>query len=282
MELAIEFVPHHDFDRRNVLDVLSQLRPSTLDAPRVVTKSEPGIAFVSGLVQAPLLTPDEERYWFTWMNFLKYRAERNRRQLDLKHPDLNLIEWIEADLKEATEARNHIVQGNLRLIVGLAKKLAGSMEQMSELISEGMTPLIRSTELFDISLGNRFSTYATWAVRNQMVRLLKRVRNSPESTLGEDAPSWETLPDRVTPSDANETAQELRVAAVNRLLSSLSEREREIIAARFALDGQPSGQSLAEIAKQIGLSKERVRQITLNTLMKLRETISYDEFEAMS
>lgn len=282
MERTIEFVPHLDFDSRNSIEIMRQLRPASLNAPRTITKTEPGIAFVSGLVQAPLLTPEEERYWFTWMNFLKYRAERNRRQLDLKHPDLNLIEWIESDLKEAIEARNHIVQGNLRLIVGLAKKLATSMEQMSDLISEGMTPLIRSTELFDISLGNRFSTYATWAVRNQMVRLLKRSRNSPESTLGEDAPSWDNLPARVTPSDATEASQVVRVAAVHRLLSSLSDREREIIAARFALDGQPSGQSLADIAKQIGLSKERVRQITLNTLTKLRESMSYDEFEAMS
>ena len=282
MEKSIEFVPHVDFDRRNVLDVLRQLRPSSLDAPRVASKRERGIAFVSGLVEAPLLTAEEERYWFTWMNFLKYRAERNRRQLDLNRPNLDLVERIEADLKEAIEARNHIVQGNLRLIVGLAKKLAKSMDEMSDLISEGMTPLIRSTELFDISLGNKFSTYATWAVRNQMIRMLKRAWNSQESTLGEDAPAWENLPDRESVSDASEAAQELRVAAVQRLLASLPEREREIIAARFALDGQPNGQSLADIARQIGLSKERVRQIALNTLTKLRETISYDEFESIS
>ena len=70
--------------------------------------------------------------------------------------------------------------------------------------------------------------------------------------------------------------------AVRRLLSSLSEREREIVTARFALDGQPIGQSLADIAGRMGLSKERVRQIALSSLTKLRESMSYDEFEAIS
>jgi RNA polymerase primary sigma factor len=185
------------------------------------------------------------------------------------------------DLKEATETRNHIVQANLRLIVALARKLTISLEQMSDLISEGTTPLIRSVELFDISLGNRFSTYATWAVRNQMLRWLKRVRNSPERCLGEDAPAWETLPDRRREIEIPDVAHDARVAAVRRLLASLSERERQVLTARFALEGQPCGQSLADIAGQMGLSKERVRQIAMTTLTKLRECISVEEFESL-
>jgi RNA polymerase sigma factor (sigma-70 family) len=281
MERTIEFVPHEVFDRKNALDVLVALRPASLDCPPVLAQPEQAVAFVSGLVQAPLLTHDEERYLFTWMNFLKYRAERNRRQLSLNRPDQELIERIEADLKDANHARNHIVQGNVRLIVALAKKLSAALDQMSELISEGMTPLIRSVELFDISLGNRFSTYATWAVRNQMLRWLKRSRSSLELAVAVDSPSLENLADRRSETSATEASHQSRVAVVSQLLDTLPERERKVLAARFGLDGQPEGLSLADIADQIGLSKERVRQIALCSISKLRETISYDEFESL-
>ena len=284
MEQTIEFVPHADFERADVIAVMRNLRPSSLDNPPVYNRTEPGVAFVSGLVKAPLLTHEEERYWFTWMNFLKFRAERNRRLLDLSQPDRKLVARIEADVQEALQARNHIVQGNVRLIIALSKKLTGSLEEMSDLISEGMSPLIRAVELFDISLGNRFSTYATWAIRNQMLRWIKRSRNTLDVSSGEETPSFalENVPDRESATISSEAAQEMRMMAVRRLLSSLTEREREIVTARFALDGQPSGQSLAEIAGRVGLSKERVRQIAMTSLLKLRESMSYDEFEALS
>ena len=281
MEGTIEFVDHSTFRRVDASDRILAIRPGTIDEPPELEKCEPGLAFVSGLVQSPLLTPEEERYWFTWMNFLKSRAERNRRRLDLRHPKQSLVNSIQSDLDEALKVRNHIVRGNLRLIVALAKSLGKSVEQMSELISEGMTPMIRSVELFNIGLGNRFSTYATWAVRNQMLRYLKRIRTSPEFQLGEDAPSLENLPDRRPKFETVEAVPSMRAETVSHLMFTLSERERAVISARFGLDGNPSGQSLADIAEQVGLSKERVRQIVMNCLAKLRQMISDDEYEAM-
>lgn len=282
MERSIEFVPHPDFDNLNALNEIQNFASTAEKQGRASGKPEPGIAFVSGLVEAPLLTPDEERYWFTWMNFLKFRAERNRRRLDLTHLNSTLVKQIQSDLDEAIQARNHIVQANLRLIVALARKLTTSIDSMSDLISEGMSPLIRSVELFDISLGNRFSTYGTWAVRNQMIRWLKRARSQSEFQAGEMSCALESLPDRRPLVQASEETQQTRLAAVHQLLDLLTQRERQIITARFALEGQPHGQSLAEIAEQMGLSKERVRQIALTSLEKLREQMTFEEFEALT
>jgi RNA polymerase sigma factor (sigma-70 family) len=281
MERTIEFVDHPLFDGPDGLHQIQDMRPDSIDVAQETPHSAPGLAFVSGMVQSPLLTPEEERYWFVWMNFLKWRAENNRTLLDLNHPDQKLVARIDSDLDESLRVRNKIVQGNLRLIVALARKLAGSLEQMSELISEGMVPLMRSVELFDISLGNRFSTYATWAVRNQMLRYLKRQRSLFEFSSGEDVPSLENLPDKRPLAEPVESGADLRLDAVNHLLSSLSERERLVITARYGLEGHPQGQSLADIAGQMGLSKERVRQIVLTSLTKLRNGISVDEFEAI-
>ena len=282
MEKSIEFVPHIDFDRTDAMTTIQAMRPASLEERSPFRKSEPGLAFVTGLVDSPLLTPQEERYWFTWMNFLKFRAERFRRQLDLRHPDQSMADQIGLDLKAAEQARNFIVQANLRLIVALARKLATSLEQMTDLIGEGMAPMIRSVELFDIGMGYRFSTYATWAVRNQMIRWLKRERRIPEFVPGEDAPSLENLPDRQPATEASEVNHQIRLDIIHRLLSTLSERERQVVSARFALDGEPGGQSLAMIAERVGLSKERVRQIALNALAKLRGSMTCEELEAMS
>ena len=182
------------------------------------------------------------------------------------------------------DVRNRIVRSNLRLVVALSKKLsavkqAGAIDQMSELISEGTLPLIRSVELFDISLGNRFSTYATWAVRNQMFRFLKRRQSRFDSAVGEDD-RWASrlVDDRVYPEDDERQAAH-HVEVLQRLLSQLSERERIVVAARFGLDGQPQGQSLHDIAIQMGLSKERVRQIVIASLEKLQGFAQVGEIE---
>ncbi len=284
VEREIAFVDHPVFHEARPAEQLAALRPASLDEAPPPSKLEPGLAFVAGMVEMPLLSLDEERYLFAWMNFLKRRAERNRQRLSLNRPDEALVERIESDVREATTVRNRIVRSNLRLVVALSKKLsaakqAGALDQMSELISEGTLPLIRSVELFDVSLGNRFSTYATWAVRNQMFRFLKRRDSRMESAGGEDDLWMNRLVDvRAVPEDDERRATQ-HGELVQRLLSQLSERERIVIASRFGLDGHPQGQSLNDIARQFGLSKERIRQIVIASLEKLHEVANDGEFE---
>jgi RNA polymerase sigma factor (sigma-70 family) len=276
IERDIEFVRHPMFKKSDAAGQLAKQRPESLDRDDHESKPEPGLAFVAGLVESPLLTHEEETYLFTWMNFLKFRAEQSRRRLDLNAPDGSLVDRIDADLSAATAVRNRIVQSNLRLVVALARKLSGSLDQMSELIGEATLPLIRSVELFDISLGNRFSTYATWAVRNHMLRCLKRRQSAADRVAGHDDVWLDRLPDLRSSADEEAKASGDRAESVQRLLTSLNERERLVISARYGLDGQPRGQSLQDIAERVGLSKERVRQIAIAAIEKMQGIATTD------
>lgn len=266
----ITFIPHPDFavssGKRSTIETGHSAAPTR--AKPVRTQS--GAAFLGELVAAPLLTPDEEKDSFLQMNFLKFRAEAARRKLVERGWNIALWDQLEADLREAMEVRNRIVSANVRLVVSNATKLSNSVDHLSELTSEGFTPLIRAVELFDVSRGFRFSTYATWAIRNQMHRFLAKQKRAAEVL---DAGA-----NLLQAQDSQRDSQESDVnnpgvtASIERLMSVLSERERAIVADRFGLGGRPGGQSLADISRRWNLSKERVRQISLKALELMRKS----------
>ena len=279
MERSIEFVSQPFYGASDAVELIQAKRPVSLNEPREGLNVENGRTFISALVSQPPLKIEEERYWFDLMNFLKYRAEQNRLSLDLSRPDVSRVQQIDKDLDEALEIRNHIVESNLRLVVSLAKQFSRQPGQIYELISEGMLPLIRSVELFDIASGNHFSTYATWAVRNEIRRFLKRRKLSTVWFPNEDSSLLENVPD--TRSDCASSQLESREDArvVHRLLASLTERERRVILARFGLDDQSHRPSFAAIGNQVGLCGERVRQLITSALSKLKNEIrSEDNF----
>lgn len=267
----ISYVDHPEFHGRTAAKWLEAQRPDMTPTEGRRASATIGLAFVSGLVQAPLLSHPQERYLFLKMNFLKFRAERLRRKIKVQNPNPALIGQIQATLAESMEVRNQIAEANLRLVVAVAKKLSNSLDQLSELTSEGLLPLMRAVELFNVHLGNRFSTYATWAVRNQMHRALKRSRGAAELASSEDDAGWEGIADRRPSATAEIQAQEHQQQFLTELIDSLNDRERRVISARFGLDGEPTGQSLSDISVHIGLSKERVRQIVLQAVDKLRQ-----------
>lgn len=270
IERDISYVTHPEFHNPGFETDWADRRPTSLDHEPDSTTTGPGLAFVNGLVDAPVLTPAEETFLFTWMNYLRYRAEQSRQKLDLNCPQPRLLEQLESDMAQSQQLRNRIVRSNLRLVVALARTFSDSLDTMSELIAEATIPLIRAVELFDISLGNRFSTYATWAVRNHMGRCLKRRQTGDRGTLLE--PEFlDVIEDRTTSPDEQLRLQADHAEIVRTLLQELNERERLVVSARFGLDGHPRGQSLQEIADRVGLSKERVRQIAMHAISKLQE-----------
>lgn len=273
----IAFVGHPEFVKRQAERWIESLKPAEHRSDAPASSPAAGVVFVSGLVKTPLLTPDEERYFFLQMNYLKFRAERLRRNIDPERLDADLVAHTQQLLVEAERLRNRIVEANLRLVVAVAKKFARTQHQLGELVSEGMFPLLRAVELFDVHRGFRFSTYATWAVRNQLLRLLHREQASREVFSGDVESVGDQQPAAQEPESADLTAVVDHRELLTRLLETLPERERQILECRFGINGQPSGQSLAGISRELGLSKERVRQLVLRAIEKVRAAVSAGE-----
>src|SRR5271157_5582065 len=208
----------------------------------------------------------------------------------------------ERDLAEAItrgdrEARSRMIEANLRLVVKIARDYLGRGMLIDDLIGEGNLGLIRAAEEFDPGFGTRFSTYASYwikqAIRHALINtsttirlpahmfgLVTKARRASqlklESSLGDEDASWS--PDELTNyAQSPETAMEIGEdrAEILQRLDRLDERERLVISLRFGLldGGNPAcgvaPLTLKEIGRRIGVTREWVRKIELRAVSKL-------------
>src|SRR4029434_9379215 len=104
--------------------------------------------------------------------YLKFEATKLREKLDPAHARTGVMNEIERLYDEAVKIKNEIVQANLRLVVSIAKRHVSGSEDFFALVSDGNMSLIRAAEKFDFSRGNKFSTYASWAIMKNYARTI--------------------------------------------------------------------------------------------------------------
>jgi len=229
------------------------------------------------LYEVPLLNREQEAHLFRQMNFLKHRLKKVTdafRKPDgavdperVRTGDLDRIEELHAKIESV---RALLIAANMRLVVSIAKRHGGQTDNFFELLSDGNMSLMRAVEKFDYSRGNKFSTYASWAIMKNFARSIPEEKHHRERYITGHDEVFDASPDVRTDEAEIVGAAEQAAFRVNRLLDNLEPREREIIRMRAGLDA-PEGMTLEQIGKRLGITKERVRQLNVRIMKKLRD-----------
>ncbi len=238
--------------------------------------------YLASLYEVPLLTRGQEGYLFRKFNYLKYKATKLREKLDPAHARSSAMEEIENLYDQAVTVKNQIVRANLRLVVSIAKRHVGPSDNFFELVSDGNMSLIRAVEKFDYARGNKFSTYASWAIMKNFARTIPDELRRRDRFRTSQSEMFGTTADRRSDQYGQESAQSQRVVQIGHILEKLDEREQKIIISRFGLDHAQEPLTLKEVGQEMGVTKERVRQIEARALAKLRQAAHDEKIEVPS
>jgi len=279
LEQPIDFMFSDEFELETA-DELILTAPPEIEQKTSKTKAPPGLPpYLASLYSIPLLTREEEVYYFRKMNYLKYLAAEAREKIDPNHPKSAEMDKIESLVEQAVEVKNFLIRSNLRLVVSIAKKHMQTGMNFFEMVSDGNMSLIRAIEKFNYTLGNKFSTYASWAIMKNYARSIpKEFKQRDRYRTGiEEVFDWRQ--DDGEPQIRQELVNKRQHQLIMSILEQLDDRERTIIVNRFGLAEGVEPQTLEQVGKGLGVTKERIRQLEARALKKLRQITQEEKLE---
>ncbi len=290
LAMKIEFIPSKEFlkenaDEKILAETIKIQQPAS--AERFETFQVLGEhllpEYLQTLKETPVLNREQERRLFRRYNYLKYLAVTKRTGIKPNLASSEVIGQIEDYLAEAETIRKTIIGANLRLVVSIASRHVTSGASFLELVSRGNFALIKAVEEFDYTKGFRFSKRASLNIAKEYAKVsgkstqLSRKRAASLANIQRDL--------RATAARDLAAIEGARQSLTEVIKNELNEREQYVILNHFGLTGSPikrERQTLKQIGEDLHLTKERVRQIELRALQKLRQSLSSKEFELLT
>jgi RNA polymerase primary sigma factor len=268
---TVEFIHSPAFEARDAAATILAPMPGCQRAPSRF-RPPPGLPpYIASLyADTPLFDRQQESHLFRKMNYLKFRAVKLRDSVDPVRPRSSDVDEIERLLNDAVAVRNQIIRSNLRLVVSIAKRYVRLSHDLFDLVSEGNVSLILAVEKFDYTRGFKFSTYASSVIiRNFARAFFEETRWRNRFVTGHEV-AFATVADHRSGERAHEDDYRRVQRTVDRMLRRLSGRERKILVNRYGLAGADE-LTLERLGRELGISKERVRQIEWRAHEKLRQ-----------
>ncbi|TWU13820.1 RNA polymerase sigma factor SigA [Symmachiella macrocystis] len=267
----IDFIDSEDFVRDDADKLILGPVP-VVEKKAAAFKPPPGLPpYLASLYRVPLLTKDEEVYYFRKMNYLKFKAAELRGSLDSRKAKSKEMDAIEKLLNEAVSVKNLLIRSNLRLVVSIAKRHFRPNTNFFEMVSDGNMSLMRAIEKFDYSRGNKFSTYATWAIMKNFARSIPAEHTRLDRFRTGNEEVFQAKSDTRSVPFELELNNQRQHEAIMSILSQLDDREKDIILFRFGLNQGTEPQTLEQVGYHFGVTKERIRQLEARALNKLRK-----------
>ena len=180
------------------------------------------------------------------------------------------------------QARNRLIEHDLRLVAHIVKKFENTGEEVEDLISIGTIGLIKAIESFQQGKGTKLATFAARCIENEILmhlRSLKKTRKdvSLHDPIGTDKEGNEITLIDILGTEADDVVDRVQLkiekSKIYRNLDILDDREKEVVIGRFGLEAGGEERTQREIAKELGISRSYVSRIEKRALMKL-----YHEF----
>jgi len=239
--------------------------------------------YLRALRNTPLLNREREVELFRRYNYLKYLTCITRVGMRPERVLSSRLSKIENYLAEAETIKKMIIEANLRLVVSIAGKHAASGANFLELVSKGNFALIKAVEEFDYTRGVRFSRHASLNIAKEYAKISGKTTELTREKAGSLAHIQRYL--KTTEATDFPAIERARQSLVRVIKDELNEREQYIILNHFGLVGSPvknKKKTLKQIGEDLDLTKERVRQLELIALQKLRQSLSIEEFELLT
>ncbi len=273
---------HPDFDKPHMERVILRQMPNLKDfenkrkdVAKLRTANQD--SEILPFYQEPLLTREQEQHLFRQMNFFKYKFEKIVKSLHPAYPSQVEMVFAEYMNDKRIELKKKIVCCNTRLASQVLRRYneyCRARGLATDMLGEAYLNIVRAVDCFDWTRGFKFSTYATWVLINNFSRDLAGERKFCDNFVtGFDETIYDEREDNTDEVARAYTEQkEDNVFKAERLINLLDkpedERKRKVIESFFGVKG--TKKTLLEISTEMGLTKERVRQLRERGLEEIR------------